>query len=75
MEKPKTKTKEVTFRKLNSFLLDLQVSFVLLSQEEQNKGKKIIASMQKNEEGFATKFENEDFELYIALKQKEVCHA
>lgn len=76
MEKSKTKTrtKEVTFRKLNSFLLDLQINFMTLSLEEQNKGKKITASMQQSEEGFVTKFENNDFELYIAMKEKGVCH-
>ncbi|OJU55646.1 MAG: hypothetical protein BGN96_12225 [Bacteroidales bacterium 45-6] len=72
--KTKTKTKEVTWITLNKALIDLQVDFYLRSQEVQARGKKFQLSHAETEGRSISKFECDEFELYIAIKEKEVCH-
>ncbi len=68
------KSREVTFRKLNQVLTNLHVDFFLLSQEDRNKGAKIQASFSDDGVTKASKFVSDEFELYIAVREKEVCH-
>ncbi len=73
--KPKTRTKEMSYSLLADLLLKLQVEFYCLSEEIENKGKKVKATLIDEEHSKMFAFDCDDFTLCIDIteKEKEVC--
>lgn len=70
--KPKTRTKEMSYSLLADLLLKMQVEFYCLSEEIENKGKKVKATLIDEEHSKMFAFDGEDFTICIDVTRKEV---